>query len=86
MEIRKLQELLDELSGKGEEYAEAFKSFENAQNAEAKAMFRLNETQKAVDDALLELRSSSPVGSAWCNGLKSKINEEEKKTIEKGGE
>lgn len=74
--VNELKDLLLDLVKTSCAYDAYKETSEQAQKEEDEAMQRLNETQKAVDAALQELRSSSPVGSTWCNGLKSKIKEE----------
>ena len=73
MEREKLEGLLKDLYDEIESYESIRAISEQAQKDEKAALLRLNEFQGAVDDALLELRSSSPGGSAWGSGLKSKV-------------
>ncbi len=71
--VDELKDLLLDLVERIEAYGLYKATREQAQKDEDEAMHRLNETQKTVDAALLELRTLSPSGSVWGSGLKSEV-------------
>lgn len=66
-----MEKLLNDLAAATENYKAANLRAADARREETDAVNKLNDAQKAVDVAMVEMQSKAPVGSNWHSSFTS---------------